>query len=229
MKCSKTLADAKITAFTGGDGVCVVDWALKTARAIRASSCGQGVFCRGGVQQLDLIITDIASGLGRENDLDLLREIAGAMVQFADCELSREGARMILDSIANFESDWVMHIKRKKCRTLRCNKLVRFYLDPVTCHGCGKCRIQLPAICAVGAVLGSEGEIHIIDPDKCVRCGNCEADCAAVKRVDPKGVAPKVPEKPVPVGSFSAGPAAGSGLGGGRPTGLGGGARRGRR
>lgn len=209
MTCDKTLASANISLFDAASDGCIVDWAKKAVKKIRLAACGRSNFCRGGAQQLDLILSDIAKGSAKDGDFELLAEISGSMKAFADCDMTRDLAAAISDSLVTNADDWNQHIKRKKCSTLKCDHLVRFYIDPVLCTGCEKCLKK----CEYKAISGSYGLIHIINEKKCKNCAECEGICAAVLRTDPKGVPPRVPQTPVKVGSFKGG---GRSLGGGR-------------
>lgn len=48
-----------------------------------------------------------------------------------------------------------------------------FYIMPEKCHGCGRCKI----VCQVGAISGSNKQVHMIDPVKCMRCSHCLEAC----------------------------------------------------
>ena len=41
------------------------------------------------------------------------------------------------------------------------------------CKGCTACVRK----CPVGAITGKVKEVHVIDADKCIKCGACKAAC----------------------------------------------------
>ena len=53
--------------------------------------------------------------------------------------------------------------------------------------------------CPVNAIIGEKNKIHIIDQDKCIKCGSCYDLCpsrfSAVKKLSGKPVPPTVPEE----------------------------------
>jgi Fe-S-cluster-containing hydrogenase component 2 len=56
--------------------------------------------------------------------------------------------------------------------------------------------------CPAGAIKGGKRVVHVIDQDKCTKCGNCLNDCpprfgAVIKT---SGEKPAIPEEPVPIG-----------------------------
>ena len=53
--------------------------------------------------------------------------------------------------------------------------------------------------CPAGAVVGGKNRIHVIDQDKCTKCGTCFEVCparfAAVKKISGEPVPPPIPEE----------------------------------
>lgn len=186
---------------------CPVDQMKQLTDIARRNSCGECVICREGLLQLAVVSEGITLGLGREQDVEIIQDISNALVSSASCGYGKAVGAVIARNIGENEADFTKHIKRKRCDALVCNKLISFYIAPETCSGCGKCW----EVCPVQAITGGVGLIHLIDPSLCNRCGACEAVCGDKAIVRAGAVLPKLPETPIPVGSFQA-EAAGSGL-----------------
>ena len=204
MKCEKTLKDIGGAPYDAAKDGCPVHWAAELAARVQAESCGKALYCRSGFQQIGLILEALRSGQTKDEDLDLLKELTGQVSRLSDCAMSRDAAKLIADTLAEQADVFQQHARRKRCPSLKCAPLAQFYIDPAACTGCGKCLERCPS----GAIAGGEGMIHVISTARCTHCAACEGVCAAVKRCDPHGVAPKLPAQPCPVGSFAAAAAA---------------------
>ena len=44
-----------------------------------------------------------------------------------------------------------------------------YYIDPEKCKACMACARRCPA----DAIIGGKKQIHVIDQDKCIKCGTC--------------------------------------------------------
>jgi coenzyme F420-reducing hydrogenase delta subunit/ferredoxin len=69
-----------------------------------------------------------------------------------------------------------------------------YYIAPDRCQACMTCAKR----CPVAAIEGGKGRIHVIDQDKCIKCGRCFEVCpprfAAVTRLSGEPVPPPLPE-----------------------------------
>jgi len=70
-----------------------------------------------------------------------------------------------------------------------------YWVDPENCQACMTCARR----CPVDAVISAKNQIHVIDQNKCIRCGTCFEVCppkfGAVTRIVGKPVPPPVPEE----------------------------------
>ena len=180
--------------------ICAVDQALAIARTAYRASCGRGTFCRDGLCQLCRILEEITRDKGSMEDLELLKELCAAMVTAGDCDLSVTAAGLVLAALETHWEEMSGHITRKRCAAMVCAPFCNVYIDPALCTGCGTCLNFAPK----GAVAGGEGLIHVITDDKDLKTPEFLSCCPveAVKKCGP--VIPRLPEAPVPVGSFSA-------------------------
>ncbi len=94
---------------------CAVEIARDAAAYLQAESCGKCVFCREGTYQMVDILNDISDNKGKEEDLDLLNELAEGMKTGSICGLGRTAPAPVLSSMKLFHSDYDVHIKEKRC------------------------------------------------------------------------------------------------------------------
>jgi NADH-quinone oxidoreductase subunit F/NADP-reducing hydrogenase subunit HndC len=179
---------------------CMVDLARYFLSFTQAESCGKCVMCREGTLQMLKILEDITEGRGKEEDIDLLLELAKSIQAGSLCALGGTAPNPVLTTIRYFRDEYEAHIKEHRCPALVCKNLINFYILPDKCQGCGICKRGCPA----EAILGDKRMIHIIDQQKCIKCGNCLDVCperfSAVIKVS--GEKPQVPQEPIPVGSW---------------------------
>lgn len=177
---------------------CSVKLTAEVLSRAYATSCGKCTFCREGLNQLALMIADIADGKGKIAYIEIMREIASAMKDGTLCTLGQNCGDIALGLITNENAEVVKHIKRKKCTPGVCFSNDTYYVDPEKCSGCAECLGTCPA----DAILGKEGYIHMIDDLDCTRCGKCLEKCpeGAIKVTTAR--APKLPDRLTRVGQF---------------------------
>jgi F420-non-reducing hydrogenase iron-sulfur subunit len=73
--------------------------------------------------------------------------------------------------------------------------VVSYHIDPDLCQACMICQRK----CPVEAIAGGKNKIHVIDQEKCIKCGTCFDACparfGAVKKFAGMPVPPPVPEE----------------------------------
>ncbi len=70
------------------------------------------------------------------------------------------------------ETDYDQLFSRDEIESLL-EDAVSFHIDPEKCQACMICYRQ----CPVGAIDGAKKQIHVIDQDKCIKCGRCLEVC----------------------------------------------------
>lgn len=180
--------------------VCAVSQILELLEKARELGCGKGTVCRDGIAQLYTIVRGIVNGRHAVQDLDLLTSLIRPLTIAADCEMSLEAIKKLSVSLDKHAEEWSGHVLRKRCPALVCPGYIKVYIDPETCNGCGQCRHEVPA----GAIEGEDGLIHIVRDDTSLKLAIPTCPVDAFRKVS--GVLPRLPESPVPVGSFSAKP-----------------------
>lgn len=158
---------------------CMVDMARYFLNFTRDESCGKCNFCRIGTKRMLEILERITEGEGRDGDIELLEELAYKIKDGSLCGLGQTAPNPVLTTIRYFRNEYEDHIYNHKCTAKSCKALIRFDITN-DCKGCTLCS----KACPVGAISGSVKEKHVIDHEKCIKCGKCEEVCrfAAVER-----------------------------------------------
>ncbi|MCK5675147.1 MAG: 4Fe-4S binding protein, partial [Spirochaetales bacterium] len=60
-----------------------------------------------------------------------------------------------------------------KCRAKKCKALITFEVIPDACTGCTLCARK----CPVNTISGARKEVHFINQDACIKCGECFDVC----------------------------------------------------
>jgi len=155
------------------DHTCMVDIAKYFLGFLQDESCGKCFTCRVGTQRLMQIVTRISEGKGKEEDLDLLEDLGWLIKEASLCGLGQTAANPVLSTLRYFRSEYLAHIRDKRCPAKVCRELITFAIDPVTCNGCGAC-VQ---VCSGSAILGEKKKPYTIDAAHCTKCGACLEAC----------------------------------------------------
>ncbi len=155
------------------DKSCMVDVAKFFTSFTVAESCGKCFPCRIGMKILYDTLTRITEGKGREEDLEVLRELGEIVRSASLCALGGTAPNPVLSTLRYFEDEYLAHVRDKKCPAKVCRNLVEYWINPDKCIGCGTCKQSCPS----GAISGEPGKKHVIDVSKCIRCGQCFIVC----------------------------------------------------
>ena len=152
---------------------CMVDIAKFFLEFIVDESCGKCTPCRIGTKRLHELLTKITEGHGTMEDLDTIEELCHHLKSSALCALGQSAPNPVLSTLQYFRDEYVAHIVDHRCPAGVCKNLLRFEIDPAKCRGCTLCIRNCPA----GAITGAPKSPHIINNDKCVKCGACMDNC----------------------------------------------------
>jgi len=176
---------------------CPVDIARFFLTFTQKESCGKCPPCRVGTRQMLQMLERFSRGEGRLEDIDFLFNLAQLVKNTALCGLGQTAPNPVLTTIRYFREEYEAHIRDRRCPALVCRELINFYILPDKCAGCMICARN----CPVQAIRGGRRMVHVIDQEKCVKCGTCLEMCPprfkAVVKVS--GEKPEVPEEPIPV------------------------------
>ncbi|GHU12056.1 NADH-quinone oxidoreductase subunit F [Betaproteobacteria bacterium] len=115
-------AISKAGSMLGSGAVIVMDESTCMVKALERlsyfyheESCGQCTPCREGTGWLYRIIHRIEHGLGRADDLDLLRSVAGNISGRTICALGDAAAMPVQSFVKHFGDEFAYHVEHKKC------------------------------------------------------------------------------------------------------------------
>ncbi len=101
-------------------GTCIVNEAAKLFAYLAQETCAICVPCRVGTKRVGGILEGIYSGIGREDDLPWLSELADHLHDFSLCGFGITSAQVIRTTMSEFPDDYRAHIVDRRCPTGTC-------------------------------------------------------------------------------------------------------------
>ena len=154
------------------EDTCMVDMARYFLNFTRDESCGKCNYCRIGTKRMLEILERITEGKGKDGDIELLEELAAKIKDGSMCGLGQTAPNPVLTTLQYFRNEYEDHIYNHKCTAASCKALVNYSVTDA-CKGCTLCKRN----CPVEAISGEVKEKHVIDNDKCIKCGKCIESC----------------------------------------------------
>ena len=152
---------------------CMVDIAKFFLDFTCKESCGKCTYCRVGTKRMLEILEKISKGEGKLEDLDELEQLGKSIKDGSLCGLGQTAPNPVLTGLKYFREEYEAHIVDKKCPAKKCTDLLTYTIDPDKCTGCTLCARN----CPTEAISGKVKEVHKIDQDLCIKCGNCYDVC----------------------------------------------------
>ncbi len=115
-------------------GMCPLALYRSLLHISKNQSCGKCVPCRDGLSEVDFMLKSVLNGEATEETLKVMEEKCRMIASSADCAVGVVGANLILDSLSEFEDEYMSHIKNGKCaenvqQTVPCISLCPAHVD----------------------------------------------------------------------------------------------------
>ena len=94
---------------------CMVKSLLRLSYFYHEESCGQCTPCREGTGWLWKMVNRIEHGQGRNEDLDLLNDVAGNIMGRTICALGDAAAMPVRGMLKHYMPEFVYHVENKRC------------------------------------------------------------------------------------------------------------------
>jgi NADP-reducing hydrogenase subunit HndC len=151
----------------------MVDIARFFMEFIQDESCGKCTPCRVGTRRMLEILQRICAGEGHDGDIETLEMLCDQIRTTSLCGLGAGAPNPVASTLKHFRSEYEAHIYEKKCPAKVCRALIRYEILEGVCTGCMVCARN----CPTNAITGERRQLHVIDPDTCIRCGICMQVC----------------------------------------------------
>jgi NADH:ubiquinone oxidoreductase subunit F (NADH-binding)/(2Fe-2S) ferredoxin len=152
---------------------CMVDFSRFFLEFIQDESCGKCVPCRIGTRRMLEIVQGICDGTGTVEDIAVLEELAATVRDSSLCGLGQTAPNPVLTTLHHFRDEYRAHIEERRCPARVCKALIRYDIIADKCTGCMACRKP----CPTAAITGERKQVHLIDQEKCTKCGMCFSVC----------------------------------------------------
>ncbi|MCK5257762.1 MAG: NADH-quinone oxidoreductase subunit F, partial [Deltaproteobacteria bacterium] len=102
------------------DKTCMVDMAKYFMTFLEEESCGRCVPCREGVKRMREVLDGISTGIGKEEDFNILQQLSECLSKASLCDLGKSAPNMVRSTLHHFKEEYQTHIERQVCPVKRC-------------------------------------------------------------------------------------------------------------
>ena len=155
------------------EDTCMVDIAKFFLEFTVDESCGKCTACRIATKRLLEMLEKITSGKGTLETLDEMEQLAYDIKANSLCALGQTAPNPVLSTMRYFRDEYIAHVVDKKCPAGVCKELLSYQILADKCRGCTACS----HVCPAAAISGNLREPHVIDKEKCLKCGACLEKC----------------------------------------------------
>jgi len=113
MKAGSMLGSAGIIVLD--ETVCIVDAVWRLSKFFAHESCGQCTPCREGTNWMESILDRLERGEGRQQDADLLLDMADNIGGKSLCALGDAAIGPVISSVRKFRDEYLHHVTHKSC------------------------------------------------------------------------------------------------------------------
>ena len=115
---------------------------------------------------------DISEGKGTEDTLGLIEALADTVEAGSLCALGTTAVNPVRSTLKFFRAEYEAHVVDHKCPAGVCKELIHYEITD-NCTGCLLCKKRCPESC----ITGEKKKLHLIDQEKCIKCGICLDVC----------------------------------------------------
>ena len=155
------------------EDTCMVDIAKFFLEFTVDESCGKCTPCRIGTRRMLEILEKITKGQATMEDLDKLEELCYHLQSNSLCALGQTAPNPVLSTLRYFRDEYIAHIVDK-------NALPEYVKISFNIRSI-RINVKVDTLCArtcpADAIIGKVKEVHMINPEKCLKCGACMEKC----------------------------------------------------
>lgn len=155
------------------EDTCMVDIAKFFLEFTVDESCGKCTPCRIGTRRMLEILEKITKGQATMEDLDKLEELCYHLQSNSLCALGQTAPNPVLSTLRYFRDEYIAHIVDKNALPEYVKISFNIRSIRINVKVCTLCARTCPA----DAIIGKVKEVHMINPEKCLKCGACMEKC----------------------------------------------------